>query len=93
MADLTIDYKGMGPLDPKDFTTLNRQPGDLKWEESYQYDAHGRGKVVEHIKATAPGRLKSEVPEAGWVGPAGYPCREFTDGARPVWIWWAGKGE
>lgn len=37
--------------------------------------------------------LVSVMPEIGWLRklPSGQeaPCGEHTDGARPVWIWWA----
>lgn len=89
MANWEGNYTSRDALRPSDFTVLTRQPGDMVWEDSYQYDAHGRGRVIEHIRATFAGRLRSETPQAGFVGNAGLPCREDANGAKPVWIWWA----
>lgn len=89
MADFANDLSNRQPIDPSHFATLNRMPGETKWEDSVQYDRWGRGKVTQHIRATFSGRLRSETPVAGFVGNAGLPCREHTNGARPVWIWWA----
>lgn len=84
-----VDIHPIPLLDmPVQFATINRLRLDTVWERSAQYDADGRGKVIEHIRATAPGKLSSEAPEAGWVGASGAPCREHNQHARPVWIWW-----
>lgn len=64
-------------------STISRYHSDLKWAESVQYDRHGRGKVLNYIRSTAAGRLVSEVPRAGFVGPSG---AEAASG-DPVWIW------
>lgn len=73
--------------EPRHYAAVNRLPSDTVWEESIQYDRFGRGKTLEHIRATTPGKLVSDVPEAGWINMQGVPCGEFTNGSRPAWIW------
>jgi hypothetical protein len=69
------------------FYALSRLNVDAVWEESIQYDSFGRGKILEHIRAISPGRLRSETPEAGWIDLTGNICGGQRNGARPVWIW------
>lgn len=72
---------------PRRFCAMNRLNVDTVWEDSIQYDRFGRGKILEHIRAISPGRLRSETPEAGWIDLTGAPCGEYRNGARPAWIW------
>jgi hypothetical protein len=66
---------------------MNRIKIDSVWEESSQYGPEEREKILDHIRAISPGRLRSEVPEPGWVDLNGAPCGEHRNGARPAWIW------
>jgi hypothetical protein len=72
---------------PVGMAIVNRQLHDNEWKNSTQFNAQERQGIVDHIRHTATGRLKSETPEAGFMTPGGRRCDADSPGARPVWIW------
>lgn len=73
------------------FTTAQRIPGTTAFESQ---EHHEKLMEVIRTKAREAGlTLESETPAAGWVTSAhsrdgkSWPCKEKTNGARPVWIW------
>lgn len=80
---------------------INRWKGETVWEDSHQVQEGGaRFLIVLTAELRQRARdvdleLVSATPIAGWVSKAHsrdgkeWPCREETNGARPVWIWTA----
>lgn len=75
------------------FITLGRIATDLDWEHSIQYSAAARQRVVNFMRASAPGELESDLPRAAWMGLSGNPCEAYKDGMRPVWVWYTKQEE
>ena len=84
-------------MDPKFFAVVERtRTVDTDIEEDPRYtDVGAQTEIIRmaRLAAVLRGRtLTNEHPIAGWVrdrNGSDEPCRQNTDGARPVWIWWA----
>lgn len=68
------------------FIHYPRQPLEATFAEQYPADAEA---IVFAAERVAGGGLVTVEPTKGWVDAEGRACREFADGARMVWIWWA----
>ncbi len=67
---------------------------DIEKDPRYsETNSHNQIINMARVIAEQEGRkLTTDRPVAGWVrdhNGIDEPCRQTTDGARPVWIWWA----
>ena len=76
-----------------EFLIIPRRPSAEVFEDDVRFDAHGRGRVLEEVRRKAEDRrikvIRDEPVPGYWTKKESIHATEQTDGAKPVWIWWA----